>query len=269
MCGEGNGDPLQCSCLENSTDRGAWRATVHGVAKSQTRLSAHACTHTHTHMDIVDKIHCTGWIAARLNYVRSPRPDLRLTLPLMAWPGSQGPNQLPQVSAVPYIRPPGLITPLGFCDQPLSPHTGAPGVSASSPNPPCIHSCGCRQSRRIHCPREPRVSREWKQPGRQRDAPESLGCGDMPQLLVTMATTKQGLSQGSLGIWGGQEPPPYPFIQHLLPCQEREPVSPPWMANLQVHPTGAKSMREHVFFSRTSLCVDVVLFFFLSLSSPN
>ena len=224
-------------------------------------MHAHTHTHTHTHTDIVDKIHCTGLIAPRLNYVRSPRPDLRLTLPLMAWPGSQGPNQLPQVSAVPYIRPPGLITPLGFCDQPLSPHTGAPGVSASSPNPPCIHSCGCRQSRRIHCPREPRVSREWKQPGRQRDAPESLGCGDMPQLLVTMATTKQGLSQGSLGIWGGQEPPPYPFIQHLLPCQEREPVSPPWMANLQVHPTGAKSMREHVFFSRTSLCVDVFFFF--------
>ena len=32
---EGNGNPLQCSCLENSTDRGAWQATVHGVAKSQ------------------------------------------------------------------------------------------------------------------------------------------------------------------------------------------------------------------------------------------
>ena len=31
---EGNGDPLQCSCLENSMDRGAWRATVHGVSKS-------------------------------------------------------------------------------------------------------------------------------------------------------------------------------------------------------------------------------------------
>ena len=31
--------PLQYSCLENSKDRGAWRATVHGVAKSQTRLS--------------------------------------------------------------------------------------------------------------------------------------------------------------------------------------------------------------------------------------
>ena len=37
--GEGNGNPLQYSCLENPMDRGAWRATVHGVAKSQTRLS--------------------------------------------------------------------------------------------------------------------------------------------------------------------------------------------------------------------------------------
>ena len=34
--GEGNGNPLQYSCLDNSMDRGAWRATVHGVAKSQT-----------------------------------------------------------------------------------------------------------------------------------------------------------------------------------------------------------------------------------------
>ena len=34
--GKGNGNPLQCSYLENSTDRGAWWAIVHGVAKSQT-----------------------------------------------------------------------------------------------------------------------------------------------------------------------------------------------------------------------------------------
>ena len=34
--GEGNGNPLQYSCLENSMDRGAWWATVHGVTKSQT-----------------------------------------------------------------------------------------------------------------------------------------------------------------------------------------------------------------------------------------
>ena len=32
--GEGHGNPLQCSCLENPMDRGAWWATVHGVAKS-------------------------------------------------------------------------------------------------------------------------------------------------------------------------------------------------------------------------------------------
>ena len=36
---EGNGYPLQYSCLENPMDRGAWRATVDGVAKSRTRLS--------------------------------------------------------------------------------------------------------------------------------------------------------------------------------------------------------------------------------------
>ena len=37
--GEGNGYPLQCSCLENPMGRGAWRATVCVVTKSQTRLS--------------------------------------------------------------------------------------------------------------------------------------------------------------------------------------------------------------------------------------
>ena len=35
----GNGNPLQCSCLENPMDRGVWWATVCGVTKSQTRLS--------------------------------------------------------------------------------------------------------------------------------------------------------------------------------------------------------------------------------------
>ena len=37
--GEGNGNPLQCSCLGNPMDRGAWWATVHRVTKSQTQLS--------------------------------------------------------------------------------------------------------------------------------------------------------------------------------------------------------------------------------------
>ena len=37
--GEGNGSPLQCSCLENPRDGGAWWAAAYGVAKSQTRLN--------------------------------------------------------------------------------------------------------------------------------------------------------------------------------------------------------------------------------------
>ena len=42
--GEGNGNPLQSSCLENPTDGGAWWAAVHGVTKSRTRLSDFTCT---------------------------------------------------------------------------------------------------------------------------------------------------------------------------------------------------------------------------------
>ena len=37
--GEGNGNPVQCSCLENPRDGGAWWAAVYGVSQSQTRLT--------------------------------------------------------------------------------------------------------------------------------------------------------------------------------------------------------------------------------------
>ena len=53
--GKGNDNPLQYSCLENPMDRGAWWDTVHGVAKSQVRLSDQQ-KHTHTHMEIKE-----GW----------------------------------------------------------------------------------------------------------------------------------------------------------------------------------------------------------------
>ena len=39
LSGEGNVNPLQCSCLENPRDRGAWWAAVYGVAQSWTRLN--------------------------------------------------------------------------------------------------------------------------------------------------------------------------------------------------------------------------------------
>ena len=45
--GEGHGNPLQYSCLENPMDRGAWRATVHGghTESETTEVTQHACTH--------------------------------------------------------------------------------------------------------------------------------------------------------------------------------------------------------------------------------
>ena len=51
--GEGNGYPLQYSCLENSMERGAWWATVHGVAESDMTVSlTNTHTHTHTHSKV-------------------------------------------------------------------------------------------------------------------------------------------------------------------------------------------------------------------------
>ena len=44
VLGEGNGTPLQYSCLENPMDRGAWKTAVHGVAEGQTQLSDFAFT---------------------------------------------------------------------------------------------------------------------------------------------------------------------------------------------------------------------------------
>ena len=64
--GEGNGNPLPCSCLENPMDRGARWATVHGFTKSQTRLTEYVCMrvhththiHTHTYFCLLQKISC-------------------------------------------------------------------------------------------------------------------------------------------------------------------------------------------------------------------
>ena len=65
--GEGNGNTLQYSCLENPMDRGAWRATVHGVTKSQTQLNTHI-QHTHIHMITVRFKTCfTGYLSPKVN----------------------------------------------------------------------------------------------------------------------------------------------------------------------------------------------------------
>ena len=56
---EGNGNPLQCYCLENPRDEGAWRAAVSGVAQSRTRLkrlsSSSSSIHTVVNTELTKK----------------------------------------------------------------------------------------------------------------------------------------------------------------------------------------------------------------------
>ena len=69
--GEGNGAPLQHSCLENPMDRGAWWAVVHGVAKSRTRLSDFTFTF---HFHALEKEMAThsGTLAWRIPWTEEP-----------------------------------------------------------------------------------------------------------------------------------------------------------------------------------------------------
>ena len=70
--GGGNGNPLQYSCLENPMDRGAWRATVHGVAKSRTQLKqlAHELLQS---QDDIEPEHKSIWFQRRGNIFSKQR----------------------------------------------------------------------------------------------------------------------------------------------------------------------------------------------------
>ena len=57
--GEGNGNPLQCSCLENPRDRGAWWAAVYGIAQSRTRLKRLSSSSS-SHI-ILGDCKCNSW----------------------------------------------------------------------------------------------------------------------------------------------------------------------------------------------------------------
>ena len=63
MCGEGTGDPLWYSCLENHMDGGTWQAAVHGVAEGRTRLSDFTFTfHFHAlEMEMATHSSVLGW----------------------------------------------------------------------------------------------------------------------------------------------------------------------------------------------------------------
>ena len=69
--GEGDGTPLQYSCLENPMDRGTWWAAVHGVAKSQTRLSDFTFTF-HFHALVQEMATQSNVLAWRIPGTREP-----------------------------------------------------------------------------------------------------------------------------------------------------------------------------------------------------
>ena len=54
--GEGNGNPLQCSCLENPRDRGAWWAAIYGVAQSRTQLMRLSSSSSSSSMGLLDLV---------------------------------------------------------------------------------------------------------------------------------------------------------------------------------------------------------------------
>ena len=56
--GEGNGNPLQCSCLENPRDGGAWWAAIYGVAQSRTRLKWLSSSSTNCDLKVHSKVPC-------------------------------------------------------------------------------------------------------------------------------------------------------------------------------------------------------------------
>ena len=68
--GGGNGNLLQYSCLENPMDRGAWWATVHEIAKSQTQLNTHTHTHTPGFSSFASILECNLYLSPILLLVR-------------------------------------------------------------------------------------------------------------------------------------------------------------------------------------------------------
>ena len=134
--GGGHGNPLQCSCLENPMDRGAWRATVHGVAKSQTRLS------THIHKSSVP--------------VQMTSPQRRTTFILSAAHGISG--------FPPFLEHLSLLT-LGSRQVGVNPKCFREMFACRRANP-CICSFSCHLRKDPRVPQEPSLNTITQQTGR-------------------------------------------------------------------------------------------------------
>ena len=89
--GEGNGNPLQCSCLENSKDGGAWWAAVYGVAQSWTRLKRLSSSSVLVRLGCYNKIQQTEWLMNNRNLFFIVL-EAKVTIRVPAWL-SEGPLQ--------------------------------------------------------------------------------------------------------------------------------------------------------------------------------
>ena len=103
--GEGNGNPLQYSCLENPMNRGSWQATVHGVTKSQTWLSN---WHTQEIQIIWIPVHSQTW-KPELENSETKISDWRVYMQLVyvAWSQHSG-LRVGQISCI-VFRAPSMI----------------------------------------------------------------------------------------------------------------------------------------------------------------
>ena len=72
VCGEGNGNPLQCSCLENPRDGRAWWAAVYGVAQSRTRLKWCSSSSSSSSMMVCNSLSDMIWTSSVLSFDKSP-----------------------------------------------------------------------------------------------------------------------------------------------------------------------------------------------------
>ena len=97
--GEGNGNPLQCSCLENLRDRGAWWAAVYGVAQGRTRLkrlsSSCSCWHAGSfpaslwgvwQHGLFFPVTCQKWVHCFVNLLNLPIFMDALSSFYLVWP---------------------------------------------------------------------------------------------------------------------------------------------------------------------------------------
>ena len=96
--GEGNGNPLQHSCLDNPMDGGAWRAPVHRVAKSRTRMSTYIVVTNTRYQQFIININ-TEMLVQSLDQEGPLEEGMATHSSVLAWriPGTGEPGGLPSL----------------------------------------------------------------------------------------------------------------------------------------------------------------------------